>query len=266
MRKFGLNPSRIHHIFISHLHGDHVFGLFGLFSTMGMMGRKGILHLYGPDRLGEMVNQHLAFFGTLPFEIRFHSPVPGNNQSFFEDDKLTVHAIPLKHRTQTFGYLFREKKRLLNVRKEAIQAYGLGIADLVKVKRGEDFITAEGTRVLNEKLTYPPYRQRSYAYVSDTVFDPEVAEQVRGVDLLFHEATFSGKDEKLALDTMHSTAVQAATIGKMAGAGKLLIGHFSSRYRDHSPLVEEARAVFDKTEGVNDGDIYSVSLERASPE
>ncbi len=266
LRKFGLNPLRIHHIFISHLHGDHVFGLYGLFSTMGMLGRRAILNLYGPEKLREMMEQHLAFFGKLPFEIRFHSPVPGREQSFFEDEKITVSAIPLKHRTKTFGYLFREKKRLLNVRKEMIQKYGLGIADLVKVKHGEDFITPEGKLILNGILTHPPYRQRSYAYISDTVFDPELADRVTGVDLLFHEATFSGKDEKLALETMHSTATQAATIGKMSGAGKLLIGHFSSRYRDHSHLVEEARALFDKTEGVMDGDVYSVPLERGSPE
>lgn len=266
LRKFGLNPSRIHHIFISHMHGDHVFGLFGLLSTMGMMGRKVPVNLYGPDRLKDMMKQHLAFFGALPFELNYRSPAPGNEGCFFEDEKLTVHAIRLKHRTETFGYLFREKKKLLNVRKEKIQAYSLGIADLVRVKQGKDFITGEGKVIPNSKLTFPAYRQRSYAYISDTAFDLKLAEQVRGVDLLFHEATFSAKDEKLASETMHSTASQAATIAKKAEVHKLLIGHFSSRYRDHSHLVEEARRVFDNTVGVNDGDVYSLPLERSSTE
>jgi ribonuclease Z len=266
LRKFGLNPARIHHIFISHLHGDHVFGLFGLLSTMGMMGIKVPVNLYGPEHLKKMMEQHLTFFGSLPFELHFHFPVPGNEGIFFEDDKITVAAIPLKHRTQTFGYLFAEKKRLLNVRKEKIQEYKLGIADLVKVKQGEDIVTGEGKMIPNRKLTLPPYCQRTYAYISDTVYTPDLAEQVRGVDLLFHEATFAAKDEKLARETMHSTAQQAATIAKNAKVHKLLIGHFSSRYKDHSLLVSEARTVFKNTEGVNDGDVYSVPLERCSTE
>ena len=266
LRKFGLNPARIHHIFISHMHGDHVFGLFGLLSTMGMMGRRVPVNLYGPDNLKSMMQQHLTFFGSLPFELNFHIPVLANKECFYEDDKLTVRSIPLKHRTQTYGYLFREKKKLLNIRKEKIQEYGLGIADLVKVKQGADIITGEGKIIPNSKLTLPPYRQRSYAYISDTVFNLSLAEQVRDVDLLFHEATFSGRDDKLAMETLHSTAGQAATIAKHAEVRKLLIGHFSTRYRDHSHLVEEAKQVFDNTEGVNDGDVYSVPLERCSTE
>lgn len=266
LRKFGFNPCRIHHIFISHLHGDHVFGLFGLLSSMGMMGRKVPLQLLGPARLKPMMEAHLSFFGTLPFELRFHAPDPENKELFYEDDKLMVRAIPLKHRTETFGYLFREKKRLLNVRKDAIEAHGLGIADLVRVKQGADFVKGDGSTVPNHQLTHPPYGQRSYAYISDTLFHPGLIEQVRGVDLLFHEATFSGKDEKLAKETLHSTALQAATIAKEAKVGKLLIGHFSSRYRDPAQLVEESRTIFRNTEGVHDGDVYSIPLERISHE
>ncbi len=266
LRKYKVNPVRIHQIFISHLHGDHVFGLFGLLSTMGMMGREVPLDLYGPDRLKEMMHQHLSFFGPLPFGINFHAPLPGNEGYLYEDDRITVSAIPLKHRIQTFGFLFREKKRLLNLNKEQIHKHGLGIADLVKIKRGEDFINSDGEVIPNSKLTLPPYRQRSYAYLSDTVFDPELVNLIRGVDLLFHEATFAGRDEKLAGQTLHSTAPQAATIAQKAGVRKLLIGHFSSRYRDHGLLVEEARTVFNNTEGVNDGDVHSIHQERVSTE
>lgn len=266
MRRFGLNPSRIHHIFISHLHGDHVYGLFGLLSTMGMMGRKVPLNLYGPEKLREMMEQHLRFFGTLPFNLHYHSPPSAKSGCIFEDDKLTISAIPLIHRTVTYGYLFKEKRKLLNVRKDKIASYGLGIADMVKVKQGGDFLTPEGKTIPNKKLTLPPYRQRTYAYISDTVYTPSLTDKIRGVDLLFHEATFAEKDEKLASETLHSTAPQAASIAKQAQVRKLLIGHFSSRYRDHFLLVEEARKVFSNTVGVNDGDVYSVPLERSSME
>ncbi len=262
LRRYGHNPARIHHIFISHLHGDHVFGLFGLLSTMGMMGRKVAVHLYGPEALKEMMDHHFKYFGSLPFDLLFHTPDEDLKKPLFEDDKLTVTPLRLKHRVLTYGYIFREKRKALNVRKEKIAEYGLGIADLVLVKQGKDHITAEGVVVPNRELTFPPYRQRSYAYISDTVFDPDLAGQLQGVDLLFHEATFSGKDEKLARQTLHSTAAQAASVAKAAGVNKLLIGHFSSRYKDLGVLVNEARDIFSATEGVSDGDIHSLPLKR----
>ena len=265
LRQYGINPSRIHHILISHLHGDHIFGLFGLLSTLGMMGRKVPLYLYGPRELEAFLGTYGKFFGSLPFDLEFK--IPEENQDLiFENDKLTIKAIPLKHRTTAYGYLFREKKKPLNVRKEQIEAYGLGIADLVKVKRGEDFVSNTGAIIPNSQLTLPPFHQRSYAYLSDTQFNPMLAEKVKGVDLLFHEATFSGKDKKLAAQTQHSTAAEAATLAKLAGVKKLLIGHFSSRYKEPLLLENEAREVFENTTGVNDGDIYSIPLERLSGE
>jgi ribonuclease Z len=233
---------------------------------MGMMGRHAAVSLYGPVPLQEMMEQHLSFFGPLPFELRFQCMQSDWEGPIFEDEKLTVLPILLKHRTLTFGYLFREKQRALNVRKDRIRQYGLGIADLVKVKLGEDHVDGQGRVIPNRELTLPPYRQRSYAYVSDTAFDPSLAQQLRNVDLLFHEATFSKRDEKLALQTLHSTSVQAATLAKLSGAEKLLIGHFSNRYKDHDHLVEEAREIFPDTDGVNDGDTYSVPLRRMATE
>jgi ribonuclease Z len=264
LRRFGFNPSRIHHIFISHLHGDHVFGLFGLLSTMGMMGRKVPLQLHGPEKLATVIRDHLKNFGQLPFQLETHYPEEEKDLPFFEDEKVTVQAIPLKHRTETYGYLFREKQRSLNLRKEAISEYQLGIADRVRIKEGADFIMPDGTIIPNKELTLPPYRVRSYAYISDSQFDPELVPLVEGVDLLYHEATFSGRDEKLATETFHSTAPQAAHIAKEAGVGKLLIGHFSSRYKDHTFLVEEAREIFAPTEGVNDGDLFSIPQTRST--
>lgn len=265
MRQYGINPSRIHHILISHLHGDHVFGLFGLLSTLGMMGRRVPLNLYGPQALEEYVEFYKKFFGPLPFGLKFQFPSE-HKEFIFENDKLSISAISLKHRTPSFGYLFREKQRPLNIRKEQIDVYDLGIADLVKIKRGEDFRTASGTIVPNKDLTLPPFSQRSYAYLSDTSYDPGLAEKVKGVDLLFHEATFSKMDKKLAEQTQHSTAAEAAELAKLAGVKKLLIGHFSSRYKDLSILENEAKEIFENTSGVKDGDIYSIPLERLSGE
>ncbi len=266
LRRFGYNPARIHHIFISHLHGDHVFGLFGLLSTMGMMGRKAPLYLYGPKRLKDMILSHMEFFGPFPFKLSFKFPQQAEGGEIFEDDKLTVTAISLKHRTETYGYLFREKEKLLNIRKDQIKKFKIGIADMAKIKLGEDFITETGEVVENRMLTLPPYQRRSYAYISDTEYDPGLAEKIDGVNLLFHEATFSEEDEKLAIQTVHSTAAHAATIARMAGVQSLLIGHFSSRYKDTGRLVEEAREIFSNTEGVEDGNTYSVPRVRLSRE
>ncbi len=265
LRQFGFNVSRIHHIFISHLHGDHVFGLYGLLSTLGMMGRKVPLFLYGPENLKEYISSYREFFGPLPFNVELKTP-SGMNDLMYETDKLTVQAIVLKHRTPTFGYLFREKMRPLNVRKEQIEALGLGIADIVKIKRGEDYETDTGELIPNSQLTLPPFHQRSYAYLSDTQFAPELADWIKGVDLLYHEATFANKDKELAAKTQHSTAAEAAQLAKLAGAKHLILGHFSSRYKDILLLEREAREIFEHTTGVFDGATYSVPQERQSGE
>jgi ribonuclease Z len=230
-----------------------------------MMGRKVPLYLYGPSELEELMDFYGRFFGPLPFNLEYKTPSE-NNGLIYESDRLTINAISLKHRTTAYGYLFREKKRPLNVRKEQIEALGLGIADVVKVKQGENIVTDSGTVIPNSQLTLPPYHQRSYAYLSDTLFDPELVGHVKGVDLLFHEATFSERDKKLAAQTQHSTAAEAATLAKLAGVKKLLIGHFSSRYKEPLALENEAKEIFENTKGVNDGDIYSIVPERLSGE
>ncbi|MFC2090086.1 ribonuclease Z [Bacteroidota bacterium] len=260
LRKNNLSPLRINHIFISHLHGDHVFGLFGLLSSMRLLGREVPMNLYGPPMLEDMMRTHFSYFGDPPFQLTFHAV--NDRELVYEDKWIRVIALSLKHRTETYGYLFKEKPRLLNVVKEKIEQYGLGIAAIKKIKEGEDFTTDSGTVIPNRELTLPPVVQRSYAYLSDTAYVPEIAEELDGVDLLFHEATFLQKDEALARDTFHSTALQAAQMAKLCNAKTLLIGHFSTRYKDEKILENEARTVFPNTRVVNDGDRYSVAEQR----
>ncbi|MBN1131496.1 MAG: ribonuclease Z [Bacteroidales bacterium] len=264
LRRFRLNPSRISHIFITHLHGDHVFGLFGLLSSLGLMGRQREIHLYGPEGLQVLLQDHLRYFGPLPYAIIFHVPEEGRDY-LYEDDKLAVTAIPLAHRTTTFGFLFREKPKPLNIKKEEIEKLDLSIADIVKIKNGADYHLPDGTVIPNSALTLPPFHPRSYAYISDTAFLPSIVDKIRHVDLLYHEATFSEEDLDLARENWHSTARQAAEIARHAGAGKLLIGHFSSRYKSVETLLEEAGEIFPNTVAVSDGDRFELPLERENP-
>ncbi|MEZ5072468.1 MAG: ribonuclease Z [Bacteroidales bacterium] len=266
LRRYGKNPARIHHIFISHLHGDHVFGLFGLLSTMGLMGRTQPLHLYGPEALRDLLQDHLRMFGPLPFPYVVHGPGNTAGPVVYEDKNLEVRRLPLRHRTITFGYLFREKHPLLNIRTDKIQEHGLSRAEIWQAKQGHDIGRSGGAVLSNGELTLPPYHARSYAYISDTAHMPGLAEELKGVDLLYHEATFMDKDSRLAAETGHSTASQAASLARDAGAGRLLLGHFSSRYRDLSGMAEEARSVFPATDLVTDGEVDSLPRRRTSPE
>jgi ribonuclease Z len=257
LRRFKLSPARINHIFISHLHGDHIFGLFGLLSSLGMMGRRAELHLYGPALLEEIIRTHLNFFGPLPFRICFHFCEDG--KVVYEDSKTEVYSLKLIHRTETFGYLFKEKPYKLNVDKEMINRYGLGVEDIKQIKEGKDFRTEDGNLIPNSQLTMAPIRPRTYAYISDTAYMENISELLFGVDLMFHEATFLEEDADLAKQTFHSTARQAAMVAKTAKAGKLLIGHFSTRYKNENCFLMEAKTVFENTTAVNDGDKFTVA-------
>lgn len=261
LRKFHLSPARINHIFISHMHGDHVYGLFGLLSSLGMMGRKADLNIYGPEMMEEMLMAHLSYFGPLPYKLNFYVPVA--DEIIFEDSKTEIMAIDLLHRTQTFGYIFREKARPLNLDKDKLEEYNIGIEARVKIKNGADFVTEDGKTIRNEDLTLKPWHQRSYAYISDSAYKPSIVKKIQGVDLLYHEATFLESDKKLAKQTLHSTARQAAEIAIQAKAGKLLIGHFSTRYKSIQEFEDEASAVFKETTAVNDGDVFSLPLKRS---
>lgn len=256
--------TRLNNIFISHLHGDHVFGLFGLLSTLDLMGRTGDLHIFGPGLLENILADHLKYFGErMGYKVIVHPVDTRKNLLIYEDHCMTVETIPLVHRVPTCGYLFREKVPGKNIHKEAIGKYGLSIADIARIKEGNDYCF-EGQVIPNECLTYQPYQPRSYAFCSDTLYSEKIIDIIKGVDLLYHEATFLNDLREMARQTMHSTAKQAAEIAMKAGVKKLLIGHFSSRYDDAilGEFEKEARTVFPNTEAVTEGATYEVLLKK----
>ena len=260
MRAFGIPPMKLGAVFISHLHGDHVFGLPGLIATLNHLGRKTPLHLFGPAPIGEILQFHLAHFEqNLGYEIVLHELNARENTLIFENKVLEVTTIPLRHRIPACGYLFREKPPGPNVDKAAIERYGLTLKQIAALKRGEDAVLGDGRILPAAETTYIPYAPRSYAYCSDTLPSGKVVSLVHGVDLLYHEATFLDKDKHLAKETGHSTALQAAKAAASAGVGQLLIGHFSSRYKDENLFLEEARILFPGTVLAREGEKISLS-------
>jgi ribonuclease Z len=265
LRRNHIRFGMINHVFISHLHGDHTFGLYGLLSTFSLMGRVTPLHLYAPANYKEMLFSHLADFDIhLNFEIAF-VPLEGNDSVKILDDKyITVTSFPLEHRIPAFGFLFREKPHDRNIIKEAIVKFDIPRVRIPAIKKGEDFTTADGTIVRNKDITIPGPEPLSYAYCSDTKYFKRLSSFVKGTDLLYHEATFDKSLKDLAKTTSHSTTTDAATVAMEAEAGALIIGHFSARYKDINPLVEEARTIFPATMAALDGKTYEVKS-RSNP-
>lgn len=259
LRKARIRFGKINHIFISHLHGDHVFGLYGLLSSFSLMGRVTPLHLYAPENYGSMLVSHLKDFDIrLAFKVDF-VPLKGNDPVLVLDDKyLTVTAFPLKHRVPSFGFLFREKPHDRNVVKEKITELGIPGIRIPAIKKGEDYITPEGKIIKNEDLTYPPPDRLSYAYCSDTSYFKRLSSFIKDVTVLYHEATFDQTLTSLASVTGHSTTLDAAKVAIEAGARNLIIGHYSARYKDIGFLVEEARTVFPETYPAIDGKTYEI--------
>jgi len=259
LRKNRLRFGKINHIFISHLHGDHIFGLYGLLSSFSLMGRKTPVHLYAPENYKQLLISHLNDFDIhLSFEIDF-IPLKGNDPFLILDDKyLTVTAFPLQHRVPAFGFVFREKMADRNIIKDKIDEYQIPSVRIPAIKKGADFITPDGSIIPNADLTLPPSEPLSYAYCSDTRFFRRLASFVKGVTMLYHEATFDKSLNKLAEITGHSTSVDAAKTALKANAGCLIIGHFSSRYKNILLLVDEARSIFPATFAAIDGKSYVV--------
>ncbi|WPO61353.1 ribonuclease Z [Bacteroides fragilis] len=248
LRKSRLKFSRLNHIFISHLHGDHCFGLIGLISTFGLLGRTAELHIHSPKGLEELLTPMLNFFcHTLAYKVIFHEFDTRQTSVVYEDRSMTVTTIPLQHRIPCCGFLFAEKARPNHIIRDMVDFYKVPVYELNRIKNGSDYVTPEGEVIANTRLTRPSDPPRKYAYCSDTIFRPEIVEQLSGVDLLFHEATFAESELARAKETYHTTAAQAARIALEAGVRQLVIGHFSARYEDESILLKEASAVFPNT-------------------
>ena len=259
LMKMGINPLKINSIFISHLHGDHIYGLFPLISTMSLMGRRTKLKIFAPRPFDEIMENHKRYFdiGT-GYEIEFCEVRTRENNLIFENKVMEVYSLPLRHNIPCSGFLFKEKTPPINIRKDIVDRLQLGIAQVVALKRGEDIITEDGECITSESVTYIPYQPRSYAYCADTQYSAKLAGLIQGVDLLFHESTFADIDKALAKRTGHSTTTQAAKLALNAGAKRLLLGHFSARYSDTSLLVNEARDVFKDSFEAKEGHTFEI--------
>ena len=259
----GINPLRLRAVFISHLHGDHCFGLFPLIATLGLEGKRTPLDIYAPAPMGEILEYHRHYFwDDLPYEVKWHEVRTTEHAIIMQNNTLEVWSIPLRHRVPTAGYLFKEKQPGRNVDKFKIEKYGLSIAQIVAAKRGEDITLEDGEVIPNDELTYIPYQARSYAYLSDTAYSAKAAERVHGVDLLYHETTYSTSEAMFAKGRGHSTTIEAAKVAAKAEAKRLIIGHFSSRYKSHETLVEECRTIFPNSDIAAEGMTFNIEEKR----
>ncbi|MBW7869638.1 MAG: ribonuclease Z [Flavobacteriia bacterium] len=249
LRKAKAKFSRINHIFISHLHGDHVFGLIGLISSFQLLGRESPLHIFGPKGIQDFImNQLRHTESKCTYELLFTELDKTESVKIYEDEKVEVFTIPLQHRIYTNGYLFREKPKLRKLNIDAIHGYPeIEICDYENLRRGRDFKLENGELIPNSKLTFDPPKTQSYAFCSDTCYWPEIVPIIKGVDLLYHESTFLSDLQEMADRTAHSTAREAAMIARDAEVGQLILGHFSNRYEDLSVFLDEAKPVFENT-------------------
>ncbi len=245
LRRSRIHFSKIIAVFISHLHGDHCFGLPGMISTFGMTGRTAPLHIYAPAAFEPILEQTLNFFCQgLEFEVVFHAVDTKQNKVVYEDRSLTVETIPLQHRIECCGYLFREKPTLPHIRRDMIDFYHIPISQINNIKAGADWVTPEGDVIPNSRLTMPAAPARSYAYCSDTRYIKTLHKLVKDVTTLYHESTYAAQDADRAHLYWHSTSKQAAQVARDASVGKLLLGHYSARYSNEQQLLEEAKEIF----------------------
>lgn len=259
MRQMNQKTNRFGHIFISHLHGDHCFGLIGLISSLGMLNRTADLHIHAHPDLEKILEPQLRFFcNDIPFQVIFHPLNPRKYDLIYEDKALQVYSIPLKHRVPSCGFLFEEKPRERHIIREMIDFYQIPVSKINKIKQGDDFITSDGEIIPNEQLTKPAEPPKRYAYCSDTAYSEKIIPYIEGVDCLYHEATFLDVDSVRSKETFHSTARQAATIALKANVKKLIIGHYSARYSNQNLLLDEARSVFENTLQGEDLTVYEI--------
>ncbi|MDY9920028.1 MAG: ribonuclease Z [Proteiniphilum sp.] len=259
MRKFKARISKLHSLFISHLHGDHIFGLPGLLSTLSMLGRTGDLHIYAHKEINLLIKPFLIYMGKhMSFRIKLFPLNPERQELLFENKSIRIFSFPLKHRIATNGFLFEEKESPRHIIREMIDLYQIPLKQIPEIKEGADFITSDGTIIRNDILTSPGNPPRRYAYCSDTAYAPEIVPYIKNVDLLYHEATFAESELIRAGETYHSTARQAAEIARAANARQLVIGHYSSRYNELGTLLKEAVAVFPNTELAAEGKVFEL--------
>jgi ribonuclease Z len=248
LRRSRIRFTKLSAVFITHLHGDHCFGLIGMISTFGLLGRTAKLDVYAPKELEHMLQEQMRMFcHNFDYEVAFHAVDTCKQQVVYEDRSLTVESIPLEHRMPCCGYLFKEKATLPHIRRDMIDFYQIPVSQINNIKAGSDWITAEGETVPNSKLVEAADQPRSYAYCSDTRYIPTLHERIRGVTALYHESTYGEDNLLMAEKYYHSTARQAALVARDAGAGKLLLGHYSSRYEDENVLLNEAKQVFENS-------------------
>ena len=251
-RRQKLKFSRLQHLFISHLHGDHCFGLPGLISTLALLGYTGELVIHVHSEAEKPFRAMLDYFcRDLPFSLRFNPIVPGEN--IYEDRSLIVRTLPLKHRIPTCGFLFEEKQKARHLLGDMVRFYNIPVKLLADIKMGADYVTPDGRVILNERLTRPADRSIRYAYCSDTAYTEKLLPYIEGVDLLYHESTFAEDNVLRAKETFHSTAKQAATMALKAHVGQLLLGHYSARYLNASIFLDVARTVFPNPILANEG-------------
>ena len=259
LEQYNIKISKIHHIFISHLHGDHYFGLIGLISTMHLQRRLTPLNIYGPKGLAEIISLQLKYSDTdLNFPINFRELKVEGGERVYEDNFFYVETIPLIHRVPCTGFLFREKPKERRIIKESLNG-NIKLQEIVQLKKGNDIKDDQGNVLYkNSDYTLPPKKARSYAYCSDTSYQENIVPQIQNVDVLYHESTFLKDRTERAAMTCHSTAEQAAQIAKKANVGTLMLGHYSSRYKDLSPFLTEAIEVFDQTILSKEGETISI--------
>lgn len=259
LRRSRIRFTKVSAVFISHLHGDHCFGLIGMISTFGMLGRTAPLRVYAPQELGPMLDSMITLFCQgLDFKVEFN-PVDTSKQAVvYEDRSVTVETIPLQHRISCCGYLFREKPTLPHIRRDMIDCYEIPVSQIMNIKNGADWTTPDGDVIANERLTIPADPPRSYAYCSDTRYMPNLHKVVKGVSTLYHESTYLSRDEERAKLYYHTTAAQAATVARDAHVGKLILGHYSARYDDENELLDEARSVFPESHLSDEGKVFDV--------
>lgn len=259
LRRSHLRFTKISAVLITHLHGDHCFGLIGMLSTFGLLGRTARLAIYAPAALENMLKQQMQLFcHDFDYEVDFHAVDTTQQQVIYEDRSLTVETIPLEHRMPCCGYLFREKPSLPHIRRDMIDFYQIPTSQINNIKAGADWTTPDGEVVKNERLVEPAEPPRSYAYCSDTRYIPTLHERIKGVSTLYHESTYGEDNLLMAQKYFHSTARQAALVARDAGVGRLLLGHYSSRYEDEQILLREAQEVFENTSLTDENTFFDV--------